>query len=454
MARIRQTRQSPSDVAQVWLLSKKFASLEGIELVPQENTYLKGNPLVVARGQAEAYFLHDALKHVWILKKFLPGRNPDARYVNSIQALIPRHVGFESGYRRRVLTRASVAAASVPAADFLTWVENTILMPRAVGSDWAVIADRVRGGKLTLTPEQRLLMCRRLGEKVSALESHDLAHRDLSSTNIFIDTNTWDVHLIDWDSIYHPSLTLPPNTTFGTNGYIAPFIKVNGTEDPRVTWRRRADRFSLGVLSVEFLSVERGSPVTGDGGLLNQDEIYNSGGSGIDRIVGSLRRDFPGAVGLFERLMRARSFDDCPGPDEWIALGAGVTAPSLKDVYDPQKDFVTFIEKLQKERQPVIPAPELRDIELPDLSVPHVLAAREAGPPAPKLSELEALDLSVLPRTPPATARPAPGPGEVQDSGESAAQLTASPPSPSAPSLSDLEDPLAAAGNDGGGDPA
>lgn len=453
MARKRQAQQSPSDVAQVWLLSKRCASIEGIELVPQENTFFKGNPLVVARGQAEAYYLYDALKRVWILKKFLPGRNPDAQYIKSIQALIPRHAGFESGYQRKVLSGASVAAASVPTADFLRWIENTILMPLVKGGDWAHIADKVRDGTITLSAEQRLLMCRRLSEKVSILESHQLSHRDLSSTNIFVDTNTWDVHLIDWDSIYHPSLTLPPNTTFGTNGYIAPFVKVNGKEDPRITWQHRADRFSLAVLNIEFLTIERGSPVTGDGGLLNQDEIYNLGGSGIDRIVGRLRRDFPSAVRLFDQLLRAGSFDDCPGPDEWIALGAGVTAPSLKDVYDPQQDFLTFIQKLQQKRPPEIPAPQLRDIELPDLGVPYVLAAQEdEGPPAPKLAELETLDVSGLLRPAPETVRRAPDLDEVQDPPETTTQTAAAPAPPAAPSLSDIEDPFAGAGKNGARD--
>ena len=135
-------------------------------------------------------------------------------------------------------------------------IENTILMPLVRGSDWANVADKVRAGKINLTSEQRLLLCRNLSEKVSILERSNVSHRDLSSTNVFVDTNTWNVHLIDWDSIFHSSLTFPPNTTFGTNGYVAPFVRVNGSEDPHIRWRCGADRFSLAVLNVEFLCVE------------------------------------------------------------------------------------------------------------------------------------------------------------------------------------------------------
>src|SRR5215213_10252880 len=129
MTRNRQAQHSLSDVAQTWLKSNTRASVEGIELFPQENTYLKGNPLVIARGQAQAFYLHDETKRVWILKKFLPGRNPDAQYVRAIQTLVPRHAGFESGYQRMVLSRSSVAASALPSPDFAQWIEHTILMP-------------------------------------------------------------------------------------------------------------------------------------------------------------------------------------------------------------------------------------------------------------------------------------------------------------------------------------
>ncbi|MGB8508255.1 MAG: RIO1 family regulatory kinase/ATPase, partial [Pyrinomonadaceae bacterium] len=390
-----QALQSPSDVAQAWLLIGRRLSIEGVDLLPQENMYFPKTPLIVVRGQAQAFYLEDGAGRVWILKKFLPGRTPDAQYIKAIGALIPRRAGFESGHRRRVLSRASVAGASLPSPDFVPWVENTILMPQVRGSDWAYVADRVRDGTISLTPEQRLLMCRNLSEQVKALEADGLSHRDLSSTNVFIDTNTWDVHLIDWDSIYHTSLTIPSNTTFGTNGYIAPFVKDNGVQDAQRTWGPGADRFSLSVLNVEFLSMERDSPLTGDGGLLDQDEIFARQGLGLERSAGILRRRSPIALALFERTLRANDFHECPTPDEWITLGAGVTAPSLRDVYDPQPDFKKFIHALQSSPPPR-PAPDLRDVEQPDLSAQYVPTAGDEGPPAPSLSEVEAFDPRAL----------------------------------------------------------
>ena len=433
MARRGRTHFAATDVAQSWLRSGSHASLDGIALLPQENKYLpKGTPLVVARGQAQAFHLRGTNKQVWILKKFLPGRNPDAQYIRAIQTLVPRHAGFESGYLRKVLTPASAQGPGLPAG-LPEWIENTILMPLVRGSDWAHIADMVREGKISLTPEQRLQMCRSLGEKVGLLESNELSHRDLSSTNIFIDTDTWDVHLIDWDSLFHPTLTRPPNTTFGTTGYIAPFVRAGGVEDPRVTWGRNSDRFSMGVLCVEFLCVGRKSPVTGDGGLLDQDEIYNGGGGGISQIIPCLRQSFPNALALFEKILRARTFGECPGPAEWKALGADVSAPSLKDVYDPQADFLNFLQRTQKMSTPATPAPNLSDVAAPDFEANNVNVKADASPAAPSLSDLKAPDLAALLRRG--------GP-----SGRGATPQAA----PEAPSLSEVENPFADANKNGG----
>jgi hypothetical protein len=436
--------QSPSDVAQTWLLRRQRVSIEGVALLPQENMFIPKTPLVIIRGQAQAFYLDDGAGKVWILKKFLPGRTPEAQYVRAIGALVPPHRGFESGHRRRVLSRASLGGPA-PSADFAPWVENTILMPQVEGSDWAYVADRVRDGTISLTSEQRLLICRNLSEKVRALEGSGLSHRDLSSTNVFIDTNTWDVHLIDWDSLYHRSLTIPPNTTFGTNGYVAPFVRVNGAPDPRRTWRPGSDRFSLAVLNVEFLTIERNSPVTGDGGLLDQDEIFVRRGRGIDRCADILRRSSPGALGLFERALLANDFDECPRPDEWIALSAGVTAPSLRDVYDPQPDFQRFIHTLQA--PPPRAAPDLRDVERPDFAASYVPATGVEGPPAPSLPDLEPFDPSALPHARTAAATP-PAP-DLRGVGDPLGGAATQPPA--APSLNDVEDPLAGPDGRGGG---
>jgi hypothetical protein len=412
-------RPQETDVVRAWLASKTRIVFEGISLFPEENTYIPHHPLVAARGQAKAYYLRDDLKRGWILKKFLPGRHPDTAYITAIQALIPVCVGFESGYQRRVLSAASIGTANLPSGEFGSWIDNTILMPRVKGIHWAWIADKVREGTIDLKREQRLLMCHNLNQKLSTLEKSKLSHRDLSSTNVFIDTDTWDVHLIDWDSLYHPSLTMPPGTTVGTNGYIAPFVKVNGSEDARVTWSVGSDRFSLAILNVEFLTVERGSPLTGDGGLFDQDEIYRLGGAGINGITNRLQQNFPLAFHVFDKTLRAESFAACPSPEEWMGCETAPTAPSLKDVYDPQPDFLKFLHRLQQKAE--IPAPKLSELDEPQYSASTIKPNHEAGPAAPRLMDLQVFDL--------------------RDLHTATAQQTAPP----APRLADLDDPFSGA---------
>lgn len=305
------------DVVQEWLQSGRPAFVNGLELVPRPVPGLPGVPLVASMGQAQAYYLREATNSLWILKKFLPGRSPDVNYIRAIQALIPNKPGLESGYERRVLAPTDVSGAGYHTTDFADWLENTILMRMVSGDSWANLADTIRDGSRSFTVDERVSLCRKLSEKIQYLEQCDLSHRDLSSTNVFVDWRTLEVHLIDWDSLYHSTLTMPQNTTFGTTGYIAPFVKVNGTEVPQVSWTVRSDRFGLAMLNAEFLSLDTGSPLTGDGGAFDQDEIYSRGGPGIAAICDKVRVSCPAAVPLIERSLSASKFDECPGPGEW-----------------------------------------------------------------------------------------------------------------------------------------
>lgn len=316
------------DIVEAWLKSGKHAEFAGLRLRPNENPLLKGAPLSIVRGQAQAFYLTDDNGLDWILKKFTPARIPDRAYIKAIGSLVPRRPGFQSGYIRRVLSKRDVSGSGFHGADFESWVENTVLMPRINSDDWAALADKLRRGSAALTNGERLLLCRSLSESVGLLEGQDLSHRDLSVTNVFVDVKAALVHLIDWDCLYHPSLTMPRNTTYGTEGYIAPFVKKSGAHDPRVTWRPHADRFGLALLNAEFLCMGAGTPLRNEGGMFEQAELNGGGGPETAKIIDRLRRDFPGADTLLEKALGARSFDDCPSPAEWLALGAPAQSPA------------------------------------------------------------------------------------------------------------------------------
>jgi len=315
------------DVAEDWLKSGKHAELAGHKLRPIENPLLKGTPLAPVRGQAQAFYLKDDNNFDWILKKFAPARIPDTAYIKAIQSLIPHRPGFQSGYLRRVLSKSDVAKSGFFTTGFASWVENTVLMSRIKCDDWAALAEKIRNGSVRLGKDERMLLCQSLSEQISLLESNDLAHRDLSVTNVFVDLNTQLIHLIDWDCIFHPSLSMPLNTSFGTEGYIAPFVKNSGKPDPHLTWRPHADRFSMAILNAEFLSMDAGTPLRNDGGMFEQAELFNRGGPETTRIINALQKSFPDAAILLEKTLQAQSFDDCPSPAEWLALGNTINRP-------------------------------------------------------------------------------------------------------------------------------
>lgn len=312
-----------ANIVEAWLRSGLYAEIAGHRLRPFENHLLRGTPLIVARAEARVFFLKDENNLVWVLKKYSPGKRPESAHLKAIQSLVPNHPGFQSGQGRWVLVKNDVSTSDFFDDSFSSWVEDSVLMSNVAGVDWALMTDRVRSGVSALPNDERLLLCRSLSEMIGVLEEHNLSHRRLSRTSVFIDLNNLQLQIINWDEIFHPTLAMPPNKSSGTCGYIAPFVVRSGRPDPLTTWRPQADRFSLAILNSEFLSLAADSPMAGDGGIFDQEELYDRTGDGINLILDTLHRDFPGADTLLKRALDARGFDDCPSPAEWIAFTSG-----------------------------------------------------------------------------------------------------------------------------------
>lgn len=306
-----------TDAVHIWLKSGELTQIAGPGLRPIENRFLKGEPLFVQRSRARVFYLKDDSGRDWVLKKFFPRSLPSWSHLNAIKSLIPTIPGFEAGYKRLVISEKNVANARSIDRELLSWLENTILMARTPGTAWAAVSDKVRSGVLSLPDDVRLLLCRNLSEKVAILEENSLAHRNLSRTSVFVDED-WSIHVINWDELLHPSLAIPPNPDCGTCGYIAPFVRKAQRADPFLTWRPQADRFSLAVLNSEFLALKPHSPMAGDGGMFDQDELYARNGDDLNQILCDLERNFLDAAALLERALNANSFDECPSPAQWI----------------------------------------------------------------------------------------------------------------------------------------
>jgi hypothetical protein len=298
-----------------WLESGRAAVVDGLALRPQPHSCSARLVLSMSKGQAAVYYLRDDHQGEWMLKKFHTGRAPDAANVLAVQSLVPRDKGFEAAYLRRCLRRDMASRTGYSPTEFIDWIDGTVLMPRVMAADWSEVLGNMRDGGTDLSLGDRVTLAENLCTRVEVLEEAQLAHRDLSATNVMVDASL-GIHLIDWDSLYAPSLQMPANTTVITNGYAAPFIR-DRNEDPAATWTAGGDRFAMAVLVLEAFAADSGCAFTGDGGLLDQAEINARGGAGIGRALDAAARCTNFVEPLFMRALCARTALDCPSPREW-----------------------------------------------------------------------------------------------------------------------------------------
>ena len=306
------------DTVTAWLASGEDAVLNGITLRPSSHPNFSTVPAMISGDQGTTYQLLDNSDNKWMLKKFAAGMQPTSEYVDAIQDLVPTRSQFESGFRRIVLNEAGAGASSYQEPEFLAWAEGTVLMPHVAGYTWGELMQIITEGGRTLSKIERLLLCSRLSEAVDLLEASGLSHRDLSQSNVIVDALNVEVSLIDWDSLYHNSLPQQANSTAGSDGYIAPFVRANGSAHPHRTWREHADRFALAVLNAELLTVNSGSRRHVDGGLFDQAELNGRTGQTLIAVKNRLRQLSPAAVTLLDGALNAASFEQCPSPVAWL----------------------------------------------------------------------------------------------------------------------------------------
>ena len=304
----------PADVITNWLKSRKTANINGIELSPLAHPKVPGNPLSVQRGQAETFFLKTPRGDSFVLKKLYDGKFTGIDHLRSVSRLLPQKPGFESGIERQILSDKSLnRRGSYRNKDLAIWLKNTILMPKIQGSDWTAMIEKLRNEAFSISAQNRLTLCKNLASLVVFMENHKVAHRDLSSGNIFVQQK--GISLIDFDAMYHPSLSIPNSTTIGSEGYIAPFAK-----NVESTWNSYADRFALTILCVEMLILDKNSPCNGEGGIFSQDDLDNRSGLTIDYTKSTLKIN-PQVLELFiNQSLISDSFDKCPPPKSWLNL--------------------------------------------------------------------------------------------------------------------------------------
>ena len=299
-----------TDVVKTWFEAGKFALIDNLTLQPAQSHSDSHSE------HALTYCLVDEDDNNWLLKKFFPEYEPEFYYLERIRDLVPELPGFESGFDRRVLNHSSLSPSGYFTDELQLWLHGTILTRKVAAPTWARLTDSILAGGHVLSKLVRLMACEKLSQIVERLEASGLAHRNLSAQSVLIDPVNLEAHAIDWDNLYHSSLTPQPNLTSGTRGYIAPFVKAAAN----ATWRPHSDRFALAVLNSEILLLKADVQRAGDGGLLDQQDIFDRAGQTLSRVRNALHQSFPEAVKLLDQSLTASNFDQCPAPSDWLSF--------------------------------------------------------------------------------------------------------------------------------------
>jgi serine/threonine protein kinase len=364
------------EIIERWFKTYKNAVISQLSVKPIEHPIMKGKPLSVQKGQAIALFLVDDRGNWWILKKFNNTCGLTRNYLEKVGLLLPSNNGFVCGTQRKVLTKGALdhVRGFHYSKDLDKWLDGTILMPRVIGMDWAALAGDIRDKSINPPIKQRYEICKNLTTLVDLLEANQCSHRDLSCGNVFIDTATWQVYLIDFDSFYHPSLSMPSATTCGTTGYTSPLAwNKKGDLEPQTTWCQCADRFTLAILITEFLLTDPTMQATGDGGLFDQNELRARSGKGINSILSRLNSQHPLAAQLLDAAIKSSNFSNCPSPKDWFSFYntiPGLMPPSLSSLPEIAPYHFTKVLNDCKNNVPLCSAPSLNDIAKINIKIP------------------------------------------------------------------------------------
>lgn len=378
------------EIVEKWLRSRKFAQVNGKRLRPLEHTSLKGTPLSVQKGQARAYWFSDENGQNWILKKFNNGKDLDPAYLNAIPSLLPKDDAFIAGTQRQVLSSCTLNrnTGCYYTAALANWLDSTVLMPKISGYDWSAIADDIREGKLKLQKGHRIQLALNLAHLIEVLEKYNCCHRDISSGNVFIIIASGEISLIDFDSMYHPNLAMPKATTCGSAGYASPYAWHSNNLDAKRTWCLYADRYALAIIIVEFLVLDKGSRLTGEGGMFDQEELRKRGGKGIDDIRKILSTEWSQVLPLFDAVINSRNFASCPSPQDWQqvldkAPEARIRPPRIEQLESIWSDYFSEILGKLRPATPLHSAPSLSDMPAISLNLSKIVARTVSLPPDP-----------------------------------------------------------------------
>ena len=208
------------------------------------------------------------------------------------------------------------------------------LMPWVPGETWGDVMLR----RQPLTAKRAWDLAQSLLTVLQKLEYHNIAHCDLSATNVMVDWQQQPVvALVDVEQLYAPGLSKPENLLVGSPGYMPKF-------DHDRLWGPLGDRFAGAILLSEMLSWYHPDVVRygNEQSYFLSDEIHTDS-ERYHLIRRALRHWSPTLERLFQQVWHASSLENCPPFHIWQQAFQGQQV-DLKEYYPVYKPGESILE--------------------------------------------------------------------------------------------------------------
>jgi serine/threonine protein kinase len=275
------------------------------QMLPESAIEIAGEMAFARQGRkARVYKLLGPGGEPYALKVFYRGFSVQ-EYLQITEALKPfGNVEGLSVCRRRVVGREEAEELEEPG------LTNAILMPWIDGVAWAGVVER----RHPLPEATCLALFVRTARVLAQLEERNLAHADISSTNVLV-TNSLNgptVELIDVEDMYHDSFGPLPYVPDGSTGYAHPANRGLGCRN------RYGDRFAGAMLLSEMLTwhdpaIRRS---TADVSLFEEGELCQDGAK-YDLVRKVLQAHSADLARLFEQAWDSPGLAGCPPLADW-----------------------------------------------------------------------------------------------------------------------------------------
>jgi hypothetical protein len=296
---------------------RELTLADGGYRVLAEDTFAVADPMAFVRQgrKAQVYKLRGPDGRPYALKVFFRGFSP----LELINYRL-REFGHLDGLRvcqRRLLEAEEAAALGEPG------LAGAVLMPWIDGVSWAGVIEARR----PLRPETGLALAGRTARVLAGLEAVGLAHADISSTNVIIQTAP-PIELIDVEDMYHERFGQVPHVPAGSPGYAHPRHEGESCRHPC------GDRFAAAVLLAEMLTwpgIAAGRRATADISVFEPAEMGKRSPK-FKRVHSGLAALSAGLADLFEQAWSSPSLAECPPLSAWRAAVDALPTPAAEPV--------------------------------------------------------------------------------------------------------------------------